>query len=863
MNLTLSANEPFETDLTDQTYPAVTNEQFLATIFTGLPDTQRPFVLGFAGNPHFVVDSAGNQKPRKAWGGSAWLAGKTSTDNDSYNWYFSLAVYEPADDGYHRKEIHCAAVYGVMLDDLGTKALPLARLEACPPSYVIETSAGNFQAGYLFNTAVTDLDAVKGLNQSLVEAALCDSGAKSPATRYGRLPAASNGKSAPAFKCRLVEFHPDRRYPIDEIINRLELAPPKETRKTRTKSAGRNVEDDVYTAKSDENEVISALKTRGLYKSPLGGGRHDITCPWVHEHTDHVDHGSAYFEPSETYPVGGYKCQHGHGDQYKIGKMLSFLAVSFRQAKHKPSIKTEAGELARIVDAAELLLADTKRYYQRGGLIVGVHTEPETNQTSIKPVSLPGLTRALSGAAIWTRYDARADADVVCDPPARHITVLHDSEAYNHLPALAGLARQPHLRADGTLVTEAGFDAATGLFGVFDARKFHVLAKPTKEDALSALAELQELLAEFDFAQDHDRAAALAGFLTAAIRPSLRTAPMFHYKAHQPGTGKSFLSSITASFASPTVPSAISFPTSEDECQKLLLASLLTSPPCVIFDNLTSDLRPFKSLCSALTETHLTGRILGVSKTATVGTRAMFMSSGNNVGATQDMARRVITVSLVSLVESPISRKFKRAPLAVVRAGRERYVSFALTIVRAWVAAGRPVADCTPFASFNQWDAWVRQPLLWLGMADPVTCVTEQLEQDPDRETLGQLLHAWHNTFGSVGTMIRDAVAATNVFGNAELLEVMREVADDRTGEINRRRLGKWIARHKGRIVDGLKFERASGTTSAEKWIAKSVTSVKSVSNRPTAQSVKEKNAPDDDGFGPVDPVDELVEVDL
>jgi hypothetical protein len=76
----------------------------------------------------------------------------------------------------------------------------------------------------------------------------------------------------------------------------------------------------------------------------------------------------------------------------------------------------------------------------------------------------------------------------------------------------------------------------------------------------------------------------------------------------------------------------------------------------------------------------------------------------------------------------------------------------------------------------------------------------------------------------------------------------------------NRAKLGKWIARHQGRIVDGLKFERESGTTSAERWIAKSGKSGKSGLHSPTAQSVKEKIATDDDSF---DPVDEFVEVDL
>jgi len=675
-----------------------------------------------------------------------------------------------------------------------------------------------------------------------VEAGLCDPGAKSPATRYGRLPAASNGKPDPAFQCRLIEWHPERRYTIDEITNGLELAPPTETRKTRTKgpTIDRTGEGDVYVPRADENEVVTALKKRGLYKQPLGSGRHDITCPWVHEHTDSVGHGSAYFEPSDLYPVGGFKCQHGHGDKLKIGKLLEFLSVTPGQAKHKGNIKVAPGEMHRIVDAAEMLLAQTKRYYQRGGLIASVQTDPESSATCIKPVSLNALLRAAAGVAIWTRYDARSDADVVCDPPQRHIGVLADSETYAHLPLLSGIARQPHLRPDGSIVTAAGYDAPTGLFGVFDARKFDVKEKPTKEEARNALQSIRALLTEFEFAGDHDEAAAVAAMLTATIRPSLPVAPMFHVKAPQIASGKSYLSGIIAAFASPTTPSAQTFPTNEEECSKLLLATLLEAPACVIFDNLTSDLIPFKSLCSALTEEHLTGRILGVSKTATVGTRSLFLSSGNNVDAVRDMARRCITIAIDPQVETPATRQFKSDPLVAVRADRARYVSLALTIIRAWIGAGRPIAPCKPLASYGQWSDWVRQPLLWLDMPDPAQRVFEQLAQDPDRETLGRLLHAWRREFASIPAMIREAVDQSQ--NNQELGEVLREIAEER-GDVNRRRLGKWIARHQGRIVDGLRFERASGTTASEKWIAKLVTSVTLVSSSQPAESVSEENS--------------------
>jgi hypothetical protein len=398
------------------------------------------------------------------------------------------------------------------------------------------------------------------------------------------------------------------------------------------------------------------------------------------------------------------------------------------------------------------------------------------------------------------------------------------------------------LRPDGSLVRDAGFDLPTGLFGVFDTRLFSIPDKPTRQQALDALQELRSLLTEFEFNNAHDDAAALAGILTAAIRPSLTTAPMFHIKAPQIASGKSYLSGIIAAFASPSTPSAVAFPGNEEECQKLLLATLLTAPGAVVFDNLTTDLIPYKSLCSALTEEFLTGRILGMSKTATVGTRALFLSSGNNVDAVKDMARRCITIAIDPQVETPAERVFKGDPLGTVRKDRARYVSLALTVIRGWLVSGDAATTCKPIASYNQWSNWVRQPLLWLGLPDPAKRVFEQLAQDPDRETLGRLLHAWEATFGTSPTMIRAAVdKAQNGLPTNELHEVLREIADER-GEINRRRLGRWISRKQGVIVDGLRFERASGTTSAERWKVKSVSSVTSVMSVPEPELAKSVN---------------------
>jgi hypothetical protein len=61
-----------------------------------------------------------------------------------------------------------------------------------------------------------------------------------------------------------------------------------------------------------DNAVITALKTLGLYKKSSAPFKHEITCPWVNEHTDAKNGGTVYFEPNGKYYAGGFKCQHTH-----------------------------------------------------------------------------------------------------------------------------------------------------------------------------------------------------------------------------------------------------------------------------------------------------------------------------------------------------------------------------------------------------------------------------------------------------------------------------------------------------------------------------------------------------------------------
>ena len=227
----------------------------------------------------------------------------------------------------------------------------------------------------------------------------------------------------------------------------------------------------------------------------------------------------------------------------------------------------------------------------------------------------------------------------------------------------------------------------------------------------------------------------------------------------------------------------------------------MKAPQVIEFDNLTSDLAPFNSLCTALTSEHTTGRILGVSKTVTVSTRTLFLSSGNNTQAVSDMARRTLTINLDPKCENPVTRTFTRPNLIdEVLRDRARYVSAALTVIRSYIVAGKPEIVCEPLAGFPHWSELVRKPLIWLGLLDPCHELFENMQQDPDRETLSAFLSAWHDAFKEKPKSLNEI----NAFHSDVLHEVVYRIAGEANGAINTRKLGHWLKKHQNRIVNDL-----------------------------------------------------------
>jgi putative DNA primase/helicase len=161
--------------------------------------------------------------------------------------------------------------------------------------------------------------------------------------------------------------------------------------------------------------------------------------------------------------------------------------------------------------------------------------------------------------------------------------------------------------------------------------------------------------------------------------------------------------------------------------------------------------------------------------------------------------------------EQPEARAFRRDIRAYVTQHRGELVRAALTVPLAYMAAGEP-AVAGPRSRFAEWDRLVRRPMLWLNCADPLATQENLRSSDPIRGALVAMLSAWSETFGSAPSTVAQATAAAEAIGmsaNTRLKDALIDVAGERNGTINAKRLGRWLVRHVRRIEGGHRFEDA------------------------------------------------------
>jgi len=490
-------------------------------------------------------------------------------------------------------------------------------------------------------------------------------------------------------------------------------------------------------------------------------------------------------------------------------------------------IVVRAGEVPRIVTEAQTaLLATEAGIYQRGGQLVRiVKLDAATQQSGVKrsagtivimPVTKDYLNVALARSARFEKFDGRVGKVRTIDPPSAASAALLSLSGEWQFPVLAGLITAPTLRSDGSLLDQPGYDAATRLFGVYEPNDFPKIdPRPSRLDACAACDVLNDLFSECAFEGDSDSAhasVAIAALITAALRQALPIAPAFGISAYKASSGKTTIAkTVTQVCTGRLEPAALSFPEDETELRKCLLSILIAGDPCVLIDNVN---RPVDSaaFCALLTSAIYADRVLGVNTKVALPTAVTWMLTGNHLQFVGDLTTRALLCVLDPQLEHPEARQFKRDLPTYVAQHRGEFLAAALTIPLAYLAAGEPHSPKAAASRFREWDRLVRQPLLWLGLADPLSTQEKLRSNDIVREGLVRALHACHETFGenmfTVADIVREA-GKTDPGQSQRLFEAMRDVAAGRDGTINARSLGRYLQRSLRRIEDGLRFDDA------------------------------------------------------
>jgi hypothetical protein len=525
----------------------------------------------------------------------------------------------------------------------------------------------------------------------------------------------------------------------------------------------------------------------------------------------------------------------------QILKFEEFTKSSETSAEPKndrPTIVLQPGEIHVSTTLAEgALLNGNFHLFQRAGKLVRIVqalTKPINNQSYIKrpnealiiaEVDFIYLTELLSRAADWQRYDVRQKGYKLIDCPERISKTLIARKEWG-LPVLSGIIQAPTLRFDGSILENPGYDKDTGLFFNPGHTMFPKIEEhPTFSQAEQALNLLLELLKDFPFEGEASKTVAISAILTGLIRRSIRTAPLHGFTAPKMSSGKSLLADVVGLIVTGRSNSFISQAENEAEEAKRLLAVLLEGDSIVCYDNIE---RPFGSaaLCTVLTEVEYKDRVLGETKNIGVPTNATFLATGNNLTFVGDISTRAILCRIDPKEEHPEKREFDIDLRKHVLQHRGDIVHAGLTILRAYHVAKRPKQNIKPFGRFEEWSDWVRSVLIWLGMEDPCKSRKDIEEADPVRLSLGNLLGAWYEIFGTLSVRAKDVVkrAFEETSKTREALkDALTDIATDSRGNLNQKMLGNKLSSFRNRIENGFRFESNGTSQGYTLWQVKKV----------------------------------------
>ena len=290
----------------------IPNQEFLQAIF------KENFIWSHVTDFFHDPGQGFNDESKLAWLGDHYV---NRPLRDYSNQYFTISLFNETSEqlARRRKELfkstHC-----IVIDDVGEKIDLSFVLNKPAPSWILETSPGSQQWGYILTDPCKDRAMVENLLTGIVHK-ICPNGVDSGmlgVTRYVRLPEGYNTKASKValnngkiFKCNLVIWQPEVTVDIESLAESFDIDLSKSSKYKQ--SDDYEFLEDHYAAQHPGWQSLEL-------KSIINEGRYDVSCPWSDTHTDPSDDRATVFIMANGYM--SFKCHHGHCTE-KTGNELS------------------------------------------------------------------------------------------------------------------------------------------------------------------------------------------------------------------------------------------------------------------------------------------------------------------------------------------------------------------------------------------------------------------------------------------------------------------------------------------------------------------------------------------------------------
>lgn len=426
------------------------------------------------------------------------------------------------------------------------------------------------------------------------------------------------------------------------------------------------------------------------------------------------------------------------------------MAIPAENGKDLPQIDADEGDLRKV--SAEAL--EALKPWNTPPTLFLYGNEPARIQKgvdhtpSLRTLTPDRLRHVLARAANWMTFKYAEPKKI---PPP--MVVIKDLLASPILPfpKLTRIVEVPVFAADGTLQLEPGYHASTGIYYA-PAPGFEIPSIsdiPSEEEIVRAKALiLDDLLHDFPLVGPAEKAHVVALMIEPVVRNLiLGPTPLYLISATCPGTGKGLLAETAAYPVLGRWVPVMTEAAEDEEWRKRITACLRSGPQYILIDNLK---RPLESghLAGVITTGVWGDRLLGRSENLTLHVTCTWMATGNNPRLSLEIIRRTIRIRMIAKEENPWTRDpktFKHPRLREwVEVHRSDLVWAMLTLVKAWLSAGRPQGTHATLGSFESWSEVMGGILSHAGIKGFLENLEDFYEQDNSEDGAFQsFVDAW------------------------------------------------------------------------------------------------------------------------